>query len=178
MPRRLLVLGATGALRPAALALASSGATVIAWARRPEGLTSFAEAAQVPVALVAVDYHDACAVALALAELTAAAPLDGALLYCPDAHRDVVAAFSAAVDGPVVCLVPSSAAQPVADTEFDLAAVDVPAGSRRLVMGWVEELGVARWHTPEEISAAALEVLSTGRDSLLGHIRPWHHRPT
>ena len=175
MARRILVVGATGVLRPAALALASSWATVVAWALHPESLAGLVSAARAPVETLAVDYSDGDAVTKTL---SAHGPFDAALLYCPTACADVVTAFADAVKGPVVCLLTSAAAQPVHDAPFELASVDVPQGCRRLLLGWAEDDGVTRWHTPEEISAAALDVLFTGHERLLGVVRPWDRRPT
>ena len=77
----------------------------------------------------------------------------------------------------MVCLLTSAAARPVRDEPFDLASVEVPEGCRRLVLGWAEDEGAARWHSPEEISAAALDVLFTGHGRVLGVVRPWDRRP-
>ncbi|NED87837.1 hypothetical protein G3I76_48120, partial [Streptomyces sp. SID11233] len=54
-----------------------------------------------------------------------------------------------------------------------------PAGSRRLVLGWHSASGVTRWHTPEDISAAALALLDAPApaDAVLGEVRPWSARP-
>ena len=174
MTRRILVVGATGALRPAALTLASSWATVVAWALRQESLDALVADARGPVEPVAVDYSDAATTAATVAEL---GPFDAALLYCPSASQEAVAFFVRSVDGPVVCLLMSAVAAPVSDEPFDLASVAVPDGCRRLVLGWVEAAAGPRWHTPEEISAAALEVLFTGQERLLGVVRPWSDRP-
>ncbi|BEP14774.1 hypothetical protein acdb102_30850 [Acidothermaceae bacterium B102] len=175
MTRRILVVGATGALRPAAFALASSWATVVAWALHQESLDGFASAARAPVETIAVDYTDVAAVT---ATLAAQGTFDAALLYCPSASADVVTHFARAVRGPVVCLLTSAAAAPVRDEAFDLASVAVPQGCRRLVLGWAGDDGATRWHTPEEISAAALDVLFTGHERVLGVVRPWDRRPS
>ncbi|WP_156045491.1 hypothetical protein [Herbidospora cretacea] len=47
-------------------------------------------------------------------------------------------------------------------------------GRPRLILGWHP---TGRWHTPEEISAAALELAFSGNDAVLGVTRPWGERP-
>ncbi|WP_143167918.1 Rossmann-fold NAD(P)-binding domain-containing protein [Jatrophihabitans endophyticus] len=152
-------MGATGALRPAVAALRAGGAEVHALARHVD------LAGVVPVA---VDWHDTAAVRVALE----GRELDEALVYAPTAPAASVAALVAAVSGRVVRLLPSAALRPPA-TLADLAAPDAV----RVVLGWARGAGGSRWHTPAEISAAALGALRDGHDTVLGAVRPWSHRP-
>ncbi|WP_204045090.1 hypothetical protein [Acrocarpospora phusangensis] len=58
------------------------------------------------------------------------------------------------------------------------AAPDAPpaplADQPRLLLGWHPS---KRWHTPEEISAAALRLTGHGDADVLGVTRPWDDRP-
>lgn len=101
-----------------------------------------------------------------------------ALVYAPRAAPGVRELIAQHVDGRLVELLTSQWAAPE-DTDrpdaIDPAALDsvgVP-----LLLGWTADTGVPRWHTPSEISAAALEVLVHGRPAVLGTVRPWHTRP-
>jgi hypothetical protein len=114
---------------------------------------------------IAVDWADVGAVRAALAPFT----FDQALLYCPTAPVRAVAAMRAAVTGRVVHLLTSAAVTPPSTIE------DLPDdGSVHVVLGWTAD---RRWHTPDELSAAALDALRTGADAVLGKVRPWSDRP-
>lgn len=161
---RVLVVGATGILRPAAVALAASGVTVLAVARTRQDLERLAQAAPGVVPVVA-DCLRPEEVVAALAT-TGPRPLSG-LCYCPAADAAGRRALAALVDGPLLQLLPSAWAEP------DAAAPD--AGGPVLQLGWT---GVPpRWHTPDEVSTAALEAWREGRDAVLGRVRPWADRP-
>ncbi len=115
-------------------------------------------------------------------------------------------ALRAAVDGPLVAVLTSAVAAPPAadDPAAVLAALArrladpaTPAADLRLLLlGWAgptpgaskpaepsgaseasEAPGPARWHTPAEISAAALAVLRDPAPARLGVLRPWADRP-
>ncbi|MFD7987021.1 hypothetical protein ACFV4M_27085 [Kitasatospora indigofera] len=193
-PGHVLVVGATGVLRPAAAELARRGHRVSALARRPG-----------PLARLAREWGGAGGAARArargrgrpgaggaaaappprpgppapgLPELLAAArhaagPFTGALLYCPDAPAEAVAGLLRAVGtgGPAVLLLTSAWAAPGAGQPPFPAA-------RRLLLGWAAGPGGPRWHTPAEISAGALARFEgPPGDGLLGVVRPWAERP-
>lgn len=102
-----------------------------------------------------------------------------------------------AVDGPLVAVLTSAVAAPPAadDPAAVLGALVrrlVEAGTpaqdlRLLVLGWAvptpapstpsEPPGPVRWHTPAEVSAAALAVLGDPAPARLGVLRPWADRP-
>jgi NAD(P)-dependent dehydrogenase (short-subunit alcohol dehydrogenase family) len=164
--RSVLVVGATGALRPAALALAARGEHVFALARPGHRLTDLANSAA-QIEPVAVDFTD-------LASLPRTLPdrYDGALLYCPTAPAEAIRLFADRA-ARVVHMLTSSAADPaVAGCEPDLTAL--PAAGIRVLLGWRPD---RTWHTPDEISSAALTAWDDGRDRLLGTVRPWTDRP-
>jgi len=97
-----------------------------------------------------------------------------------------LAVLRAAVPGPLVAVLPSAAAAPptvIADVQPALAArlavAGVPAGELRvLLLGWAAPTaGPTRWHSPAEVSRAALECLDDPSTRVLGVVRPWADRP-
>ncbi|WP_367048401.1 hypothetical protein [Streptomyces sp. Je 1-332] len=120
------------------------------------------------------------------------APLTGALVYASAMPPGTLAELvRPVVAGPVVLLVTSEWAAPShtnTDSEAWLpnvlsAAASSGAVSRLLVLGWHGHGRghghTARWHTPQEISAAALALLDApaDQDAVLGRVRPWASRP-
>ncbi|MGW6060461.1 hypothetical protein [Streptomyces sp. NPDC055189] len=184
---RVLVVGATRILRPAVTALTGRAVSVTAVARSAADLHELADEAPGRITPLAADVT-ADAFRANLRAASRRAPLTGALVYAPavppgklaDLIRPVVA-------GPLVLVVTSKWAAPSlpgtdseAWTPNDLpAAARSGAAARLLVLGWHGEGHVARWHTRQEISAAALALLDApvGRDTVLGTLRPWAGRP-
>lgn len=160
----VLVVGATRILRPAVLALAADGEGVVAVSRTAADLDVLA-AEVAGVVPVPADALDVDGLGAALTELRLR-PTAG-LCYLPGADAAVRRRLAALVDGPLVQLVPSAWAAPDAQPQ------DV--GGPALQLGWTGE--PARWHTSDEVSAAALDVLRDGRDAVLGRVRPWDERP-
>ncbi len=152
---RVLVVGATGILRPAAATLAAEGHRVTGVAR---------DATTVPAGVTpcSVDAHDPEALAAALGKQV----WDAAVVYEPAITADAWAVIERVVEGPVVWVLTSAAAAPDRADPLNLPGV--------LLLGWDPS---GRWHTPAEVSAAALEVLESGRPRLLGVVRPWAERP-
>ena len=63
---------------------------------------------------------------------------------------------------------------PVSTTHTISGSVMGAGATKRLVLGWRG----ARWHTPAEVSAAALALaLGAGHEATLGAVRPWAARP-
>jgi hypothetical protein len=152
MARTVLVLGATGILAPAASLLAARGDHVIGVSRGGGGGT------------VAVDATDAAALATALADLS----WDDAVVYARTVSTDSLAFVRTSTPGRCVVVRGSAAADP------ELGALVVPPDT--LQLGWtIDE--PHRWHTPGEVSDAALQVLSDGLPATLGTVRPWSDRP-
>ncbi|MFF6888487.1 hypothetical protein ACFY9F_35485 [Streptomyces sp. NPDC012421] len=184
----LLVVGATGTLLPAVHAATSRGDLVTAVTRSPIALRDLAHRTRGRVRPFVRDYEDP-GLGAALAEASRARPFTGALLYCPLASPLTVQALVDAVprNRPVVLLLTSAHAAPTAETEEGPAwsPARLPRdsrpspGCRLLVLGWARGAGAARWHTADEISAAALAVLDAAapRDAVLGEVRPWAARP-
>jgi hypothetical protein len=170
--RRVLVVGATGILRPAAVALAVGGDRVVAVARGRAELGELADATG--AAAVAFDATRAELVR----ELVPA--VDAAIVYRPAVSDGSLAALAPLVRRRGVLVLPSGAADPAAvGDELDFAALPPAPGPcwRRLLLGWAEDGPEPRWHSPDEVSAAAVHVLDTGEEAVLGTVRPWARRP-
>ncbi|MEU6441725.1 hypothetical protein [Streptomyces sp. NPDC047046] len=187
--RSVLVVGATRVLRPAVRALTARGTPVTAVAR---GAGALAELAAECGPLVRALAADAQGPGFARALRDAGGPdgFGGALVYTPALPAPLAEEL---IQGTRVLLLPSRWAAPGA-ARTDRGATAQPsgspawtpgelppdtAGSRRLVLGWRSASGTTRWHTPEEISAAALSLLDAPApaDAVLGEVRPWSARP-
>src|SRR5689334_10427636 len=98
---------------------------------------------------------------------------DAAVVYCPAVSEAAIAALDE--QGRVLRVRTSAAADPQrAGEDFDPATL--PADT--LQLGWhLDADGDARWHTPAEVSAAALAVLDSGTSAVLGVVRPWGGHP-
>jgi hypothetical protein len=152
MARTVLVLGATGILAPAAAILAARGDLVIGVSRGGRAGT------------IAVDATDAAALEAALAGRS----WDDAIVYARTVSTESLAFVRASTPGRCVVVRGSGAADPA------LGALVVPPDT--LQLGWtIDE--PHRWHTPAEVSDAALEVLADGGPATLGTVRPWRDRP-
>ncbi|MFE6886868.1 hypothetical protein [Streptomyces sp. NPDC057694] len=183
----MLVVGATRILRPAVTALSERAVSVTAVARSAADLRELAdEYPDLVTPLVAdVTAPDVGAVLRAAAER---APLTGAVVYAPAVPPGALADLvGAVVPGPVVVLATSEWAVPTepGTDAGEWTPNDLPAqarsgvAARMLVLGWHEGEQAARWHTPDEISAAALALLDApvDRNAVLGTVRPWSSRP-
>jgi hypothetical protein len=148
---RVVVVGAGGILAPAAAALAARGDEVTGVALSCSGIPGGV------VSLVADAREPAT---------FAGRRFDAGIVYLPAVTPESLAALADAVAGPVVRVATSSGADP--------ALGDVVTAPWTLQLGWHE----GRWHTPAEVSDAALEVLADGRGRVLGSVRPWEDRPT
>ncbi|MFT4011663.1 MAG: hypothetical protein QM655_16655 [Nocardioidaceae bacterium] len=163
----VLVVGGTGALRPAARRLAGAGCDVVALARHAsvdEGVRS----------LIA-DWTDVDTLRAALA---AQAPFEAALVYAPRAANDALQAIRDVTVGRVVLSLSSANAAPAGgatrgDDEYHLEPMP---GYVLVQLGWTAP-PPSRWHTQEEISRACLGALDDGLDRVLGVVRPWSDRP-
>ncbi|MER5649504.1 hypothetical protein [Streptosporangium sp. NPDC002524] len=158
IPPHVLVVGGTRILSPAVRVLVDRGSRVSVVSRSGHGVPAGADAVVADVTEVA-----ALAAALDLA-IGERGPLGLALAYQPFAPAGAWAALAARVGGPLVALLTSGHAAP-----RDAPAPPLPEGVvegaevRHLLLGWRPPgAGLpAHWHTPEEISAAALEAAGT-----------------
>lgn len=154
----VLVVGASGILAPAASALVERGAEVTGVSHRRQSPTG--------VDGLLVDAHDLTA----LDAVLGTARWSAAIVYAPAVTDHALPRIAEAVDGRVVLVRTSAAADPAHGNEPVLAP-DV------LLLGWVDDGASTRWHTPREVSDAALEVLADGAPRILGTVRPWERRP-
>jgi len=180
----VVVIGATGTLRPASVTLAESGATVVAVARdtdRLDQLTAdlaYAGGGVVSLAADATrpDFPEVLGRLLRHRRLR----MESVLAYGPATSTEVLDELLRLIDGVLVEILVSRHARPRGDRPWTLD--DLPAvaedGHRRLVLGWHREGDSARWHTTDEISSAALAALATPGDRVLGVVSPWPDRPT
>ncbi|MFS0895157.1 hypothetical protein [Microbacterium sp. 179-I 3D3 NHS] len=153
----ILVVGASGILAPAASVLVSRGAAVTGVGRSrpmPDGVEA-----------VHVDARDLGALDAALGSRR----WDAALVYDPAVTESTLPRLAAAIDGRLVRVRTSAAADPAHGEPALLADT--------LQLGWHEEGDEVRWHTPDEVSAAALVVFDDGDPCTLGVVRPWERRP-
>ncbi|MFF3172211.1 hypothetical protein ACFVQ0_06280 [Streptomyces sp. NPDC057900] len=187
----VLVVGATRILRPAVTALAARGSAVTAVARSEDDLCRLVAETPGRVGPLVADVT-APGFGGVLHRAIGRSGLTGALVYAPSGTPAALEALTRdlVVGGPVVLVLTSRWAAPEASTEQagragrwtpdSLPAPAWPAQDcRRLVLGWHRDAGGARWHTPQEISAAALGLLDAPaeQDSVLGAVRPWGERP-
>jgi hypothetical protein len=149
---RVLVIGATGILGPGAASLAARGETVVAVSRHGADGS------------IAVDARDASALAAALDGVA----WSDAVVYGPALSEDSLAWVRASTPGRCVLVRTSAAADPAH------GILVVPHDT--LQLGWTAAEPI-RWHTPGEVSDAALEVLGDGAARTLGTVRPWTDRP-
>jgi hypothetical protein len=130
---------------------------------------------------IVADYANVPEFTRALQDTVAlAGPFDACMFYGPDAPQAALAAAYRVVTGPFVLLLTSSFATP--DRRQDRSTYPKPAGSdahrlHYLLLGWHRGEHSTRWHTPAEVSVAALHVLDRREDNILGAIRPWVQRP-
>jgi hypothetical protein len=179
-----LVVGGAGILRPAALALLREGHAVTATARTHASLDSLVRAAAGcpgEVYGIAGDYDRPGALALALASAVAArGAFDLALVYTPGPAPLARAALAAHAPAVIVDILTSGHGAPgVGESDRRRTAAGGRERSVRLLLGWVADAHVTRWHTPEEVSAAALSAshAADGSELVLGVLRPWRDRP-
>ena len=151
-----LVVGGTRILRPAVGVLAAGGQEVSVVARtgrRPRPARARA-GVHGRVHGLPVDHGDAGALAAALdGALAARGPFAAALVYMPSAPPpswQVLAERTAGARR--IAVLTSAHGAPGSTTATRRAAVAADAGTGVLLLGWAVEDGVARWHTPEEIS--------------------------
>lgn len=184
----VLVVGATRILRPAVTALTARGSAVTAVARSAAGLRGLVNETPGRVTPLKADVT-AAGFGDMLHRATERSGLTGALVYAPAGPPTAIEALTRnlVVSGPVVLLLTSDRAAPGVFAQQSTAWTpdSLPAwpcqgpDCRRLVLGWHRDAGGARWHTPQEISVAALALLDAPaeRDSVLGTVRPWEERP-
>lgn len=179
-----LVVGGTGMLREASLALASRFQALTVVARRAERLDRLA--ADLPLGYpfhpLALDWADDEALTGGLARAQAASgPIDLAVCWihgsAPRAPGLVARSIAPAR---YVHVVGSAAAEPGRVGGARREAVASVAGIRytQAILGFVLQGRHARWLTDAEISAGVLCAVDSDADPyVVGTIRPWERRP-
>ncbi|MEU1972990.1 hypothetical protein ABZ477_15150 [Microbacterium sp. NPDC019599] len=157
MTRTVLVIGGTGILAPAVGSLLAAADDVVVVGRMPRPTRA-------PRATW-VDARDAAALSSALAGAT----WDDAVVYGPAVSDESLRSLRSLTPGRLVLVRTSAAADPA------LGILVVPRDT--LQLGWREDGAEPRWHSPEEVSRAALAVLADGAARTLGTVRPWSDRP-
>lgn len=200
----MLVIGATGILAPAAAALEARGDRVVAVSRgggagrvahEPRRIAATAQApgdsvrtSRESAEFVHVDARDAGELAAALA----AHAWDDAIVYAPAVSEASLGFVRSVTPGRCVLVRVSRSADPARgnliiprDTlQLGWRPSGDPAASTRAERQGsaqpaapAETAAADRWHTPDEVSAAALEVLRDGEPRVLGVVRPWSDKP-
>lgn len=152
MGRSVLVIGSTGILAPAAAALTARGDSVIGVSLHGAGDS------------IGVDARDRGSLAAALEGWA----WDDAVVYDPAVSEASLGFVRAATPGRCVHVRTTGAADP--------ARGELVVPDDTLQLGW-KDAGAYRWHTPAEVSSAALDVLADGQGRTLGRVRPWVARP-
>lgn len=190
-PGRALVVGGTRILAPAVQRLSRHGWQVDVvtrnrgWSPRP-GTAATA---------VVTDATDASRWGGALTSSAPSSGWDLAIAYMPFAPASSWTVVADHVRGPLVAVLTSRVANPVSDGS-GLPHLGGPASIRVLLLGWHREDDVSSWHSPEQISRAAVnvalgepptasvatrgplfEAVPDVPGTVLGHIRPWSDRP-
>jgi hypothetical protein len=176
----VLVVGATGILRPAVERLLHDSRPVLAVARNQDEL-ELLRVPGGPETLTTLAYdakRDQFVDALTEQMRVGGVTLSDALIYRPATTADVVQRVTPLVTGMTLELLPSAYAKPTGEDAWTVD--DLPTAydrHARLVLGWKRIDGVSTWHTAEEISAAALRQLAQPSDRVLGVVSPWADRP-
>lgn len=167
------MVGATRILRPAVAQLVDAGEGVVGVARTRSYLVALAAESGADFIPIAVDYTDPESLAVALKGVPY---LQSGLIYAPNATVATLQVFREFVYGSVVEILTSRVASEQPDQPFDPANLPAAPGGdwHRLVLGWKAD---RTWHSPSEISDAALRVLRTGVSEQLGLLRPCADRP-
>ncbi|HEX4812264.1 MAG TPA: hypothetical protein VFV66_05875 [Nonomuraea sp.] len=182
MPPHVLVIGGTGILAPAVETLAERGTVVSVVSRSAARVAALrdglAAAAGARVNGVIADVTGPPALAAALDEAAGTCgPIGLALVYQPFAPPEAWDTLVPRVNDLLVAVLVSAYAAedapspPLRDGRHGRLLV------RYLLLGWHRDADGVRWHTPEEVSAAAVGVADRRFSAVLGAVRPWTERP-
>lgn len=179
MTPRVLMVGATGMLRPAVHALTHHGHSVTAVSRQPRRA---APPSTMPGRFTAVsaDWRDPESLIDAVADAAYGHLFPTAVVWVHSPYR--VAVMGGLARGltadALVVQVWGSASQDPRDV-LTSEGVDLPGRTMRHVMlGYVRHTGKSRWLSSTEISDGLLQALQASEPvHVVGHIDPWDQRP-
>ncbi|WP_346156312.1 hypothetical protein [Nonomuraea recticatena] len=182
MPPHVLVIGGTGILAPAVGTLARRGTVVSVVSRSAARVAALrdglATAGGARVNGVIADVTDPPALAAALDEAAGTCgPIGLALVYQPFAPAEAWDTLVPRVGELLVTVLVSNYAAedapppPLREGHHERLLV------RHLLLGWHRDVNGVRWHTPEEVSTAAVGVADRRASTVLGAVRPWTERP-
>jgi hypothetical protein len=182
----ILVVGGTAILRPAVHTLCAGNHDVAVLSRSREHLRSLAAEVSLhrtPGTMIALqgDFtHEVEFAELLTAKTADRGPFAAGVIYAPDAPATALDAMARAVTGRLVVILTSrygAPDRPAGRQGYPAPFVRDDLQVNFLLLGWHGAAGSARWHSPAEISAAALEALIHGHDATLGSTHPWEDRP-
>ncbi len=184
-----LVVGGTGMLWGASLALAQRGYTVSVVARRQRRLEALVQAAVgLPGSIhpIPVDYQDTEALIAALAAAQERfGPVELALIWIHSTAPAAPLAVARLVGSPqrpcryfhILGSAWADPSRPDPDRWAAFTALD-NIRYREVILGFVHEGGGSRWLTDAEISAGVLAAVDTDQPrTIVGVVEPWHLRP-
>jgi NAD(P)-dependent dehydrogenase (short-subunit alcohol dehydrogenase family) len=184
-----LVVGGTGMLWGASLALAERGYAVSVVARRRQRLEALAQtAAGLPGSIhpIPVDYQDTQALIAALEAAQARfGPIELALIWIHSTAPAAPLAVARRVGSPqhpcryfhILGSAWADPSRPNPERQAAFATLD-NIRYREVILGFVREGGSSRWLTNAEISAGVLAAVDADQPrTIVGVVAPWHWRP-
>lgn len=187
--RRSLVVGGTGMLAGAALALADRGDRVTVVGRNPRGISSLEAAASGLVGrlrCLQIDYSDDPAFASALSAVQASeGPFDLVIAWIHATAPNAPAVLADALEdggteSTLFHVLSSSSVDPSVPDPKRLALFRARPSIRyrEIILGFARENARTRWLTDREIVEGVLEAVDTDSPRhIVGSIRPWRDHP-
>ncbi|HIW99612.1 MAG TPA: hypothetical protein H9871_05665 [Candidatus Nesterenkonia stercoripullorum] len=179
MTRRVLMVGATGMLRPAVHALTHRGHSVTAVSRQPGRATP---PSTIPGEFTAVsaDWRDPESLTDAVADAAHGHLFPTAVVWVHSPYRVAVMRGLARLltADAVVVQVWGSASHDPRDV-LDSQGVDLPGRTMcHVMLGYVRLAGISRWLSSAEISDGVVHALDAAEPvHVVGRIDPWQQRP-
>lgn len=175
----VLVIGATGVLRPSVRQLVSHPRSVVAVARSQRKLDQLADDLRSPwLRTLAHDARDPVLPdVLDKLQHQEQITVTDALVYGPATTSAVIERLADRIPGTVVEILTSHAANPAHRERWDARPPVRRTNHRRLLLGWQHVDGKCQWHDSARISESSLAMLTGRSDQILGTVTPWSERP-